>query len=418
MLRALILSLGIFACFNALLGAAEDRRFYAAPPPSDFQPDTGDTPLGEGKPLAMLSEVPIKLSFSAREGYDSNLFATHTDTYASAFSNAAFGANYSFGSPRLNIEANLGGGATYYYTRPGNKMDYNGQFSLSSMFALSPKISLALSSTTAYLSQPDTNVIGGSSRVDGDYITQDAKVAVAYKWSTRLATESGYQFFATHYLNPTLNDTQSFISQTAKQDVSWRLRPLTSAVLEYRANLLTYPGEKGMSSFGNFALVGFDQTFNPKFKWSGRAGLEQRFIQNPVDGPSTYLGPFGESNLSLQYGPTSLITWNARYGTEPSGLTNVSQRQTLRTGLSVTHGFTPRISGILGIGVENDYFNQPGVVTTFSQTIFDASVGVKFKVNKNVSLNASYQFINVNAPKDTSFEYTRNVTFAGVNVSF
>jgi hypothetical protein len=125
-----------------------------------------------------------------------------------------------------------------------------------------------------------------------------------------------------------------------------------------------------------------------------------------------------ESNLSYQFGPASTLSWNARYGTEPSGLTDVTQRQTFRTGLNVSHAFTSRISGNLGLNVEVDYFDQQGVINTFTQTIFDVTAGLNFKINRTVSLSAGYQFVSVYAPKNVVFEYTRNVAFGGVNFAF
>ena len=173
-----------------------------------------------------------------------------------------------------------------------------------------------------------------------------------------------------------------------------------------------------MNSFGNFALVGFDQIFNPRFKWTARLGCEQRFNQNPVDGNSTYFGPYMETNLSYQFGPASTLFWTARYGTEPSGLTNVTQRQTFRTGLTVSHAFTPRISGNLGLNFEEDYFNQSGVINTSNQTIADISAGLNFKINRHISLSAGYQFTDVLAPQNVTMAYTRNVAFVGANFNF
>ncbi|MCK9588820.1 MAG: outer membrane beta-barrel protein, partial [Terrimicrobiaceae bacterium] len=234
----------------------------------------------------------------------------------------------------------------------------------------------------------------------------------------KFSTVTGYQGYANYYLEDELNDTLSFWSSTFKQSFRWLLLPKTTVVAEYRANPIIYTGGADLNSFGNFALVGFDQIFNPRFKWTARLGLEQRFNQNPVDGNSTYFGPYGESNLSYQFGPASTLSWNARYGTEPSGLTNVTQRQTFRTGIAVTHAFTPRISANLGFNFGVDYFDQSGVIDTFTETIFDVALGVNFKINRTASLSAGYQFVDVMAPQNIAFEYTRNVVFVGANLNF
>jgi len=396
--------------------------FFGAPTPSDFPSDTGETPVGEDNagvdPLGFIAGSPIDFTFAIREGYDDNLFTTRTDTDSSFYTNFAAGMAYEFGSPRLQLTSSLGGGATYYYTRPGDKMDFNGQFSLNATYLATPKLTIAIGTTTAYLSQPDTNIIGGTNRVDGDYIYTNTNIDGTYQWTEKFSTVTGYQFYGNYYMESSLNDTQSFISQTIRQNARWLLLPKTTILLEYRANPITYVGGAGLNSFGNFALFGVDQIFNPRFKWTARLGVEQRFNQNPIDGDSTYLGPYGESNLSYQFGPSSTLSWNARYGTEPSGLTNVTQRQTFRTGLAVNHGFTQRISANLGFNFQYDYYDQANVIDPFYQALFDVSAGIAFKVNRHVSINAGYQFVTVYAPENIAFEYTRNVCFVGANFGF
>jgi hypothetical protein len=399
------------------------NAFYMPPTPADFSDDIGSAPVGENDaggfdPLGFLAGSPVKFTAAFREGYDDNLFTTRTNKSASFYSNLAAGAAYQFGGPRLQLSTSLGGGATYYYTRPGEKMDYNGQFSLRAVYRATPKLTLSIDTTTAYMAQPDTNIIGGTNRVNGDYIYSNTSIDASYQWTEKFSTVTGYQLYANYYIEQELNDTQSFISQTIHQSARWLLLPKTTVLVEYRANPIVYPGGAGLNSFGNFALVGFDQIFNPRFKWTARLGVEQRFNQNPVDGNSIYFGPYGESALSYQFGPASTLAWNARYGTEPSGITDVTQRQTFRTGLTVNHAFTPRISGNLGLGFEVDYFDQANVISAFTETIMDVSAGLTFKVNRHLSLSAGYQFVTVYAPENISYEYTRNVAFGGVNFAF
>jgi len=423
LLSASILAVATSGVLNAQVQSFSGRdNFYLPPGPADFPTDVGQRPVGENNagidPVGFLAGSPLNFSAAVREGYDSNLFTTRDDPDSSMYTNLAAGVNYSFGGPRLQLDASLGGGITYYYTRPGEKNDFNGQFSLNAVYMATPKLTISIGTNTAYLAQPDTNIIGGTNRVNGDYIYTNTSIDAAYQWTQKFSTVTGYQFYANYYLEQTLNDTQSFVSQTLHQSFRWLLLPKTTVLVEYRANPITYWGGAGLNSFGNFALVGFDQIFNPRFKWTLRVGAEQRFNENPVDGDSIYIGPYGESNLSYQFGPASTLSWNARYGTEPSGLTNVTQRETFRTGLTVNHAFTPRISANLGFNFEVDYFDQPGVVGSFYETIFDATAGVNFKINRAISLSAGYQFTSVYAPQNIAFEYTRNVAFAGVNFAF
>jgi len=393
------------------------RNLYLAPNPMDFQQQSFAQGSGGMNPIDLLSQTPFGYSFSVREGFDDNLFTERTNKDSSFYTNFAAGVNYQFGGPRLRLSADLTGGVTYYYTRPGDKIDFNGALSLSAVYEATPKLSISINSSTAYLAQPDTSIIGSTNRVDGDYINLNTSIDASYQWTEKFSTVTGYSITGNYYLESSLNSTLSQFSNTLKQSFRYLLLPKTTLVAEYRAQAVIYSGAD-QNSFGNFALLGFDQTFNPRFRWTLRGGIEQRFLNNAIDGASTYLGPYLETNLSYQFGRSSTLGWNARYGTEASGLTNVTQRQTFRTGLSLSHGFTPRISANLTTNFNVDYFDQANVITTYYQTTFDVGVGVSFLVNRFVSLSAGYNFTSVLAPQQVNVEYNRNILYVGANFTF
>ncbi len=416
--------------------------FYSAPPPADFNGGLtdaalvprdlaeGEAPVPEGGTAApassdgkstlgdgWFSKLPIDFTFAVREGYDSNLFTTKNNPDSSFYTNWAAGAYYTFGTPRLQLQTSLNGGVTYYYTRPGDKVDFNGQYSLNAVYLATPRLTLTVNSTTAYLSQPDTNIIGGTNRQDGDYMYSHTTLTGAYQWSQKFSTVTSYDFNVIYYMDNNLNQNQGRIEQTLGQSARWLLLPKTTVVAEYRANPVTY-FDADLNTFNNFFLVGFDQVFNPRFTWSARAGLQVGFDQNPDDGSSVYVGPYGESTLSYQIGKATSISWMMRYGTEASGLNNVTQRQTFRTGLSVAHAFTRRISMTLGANYQANYYDQNNVITSYYENVFDVAVGASYQINRHWSLSAGYQFTADVAPQAEYREYTRNVVYFGANLAF
>jgi len=266
------------------------RQLYLAPNPADFQQQNVPEGSGGTNPIDLLSQTPFGYSFSIREGFDDNLFTERTNKDSSFYTNFAAGVNYQFGGPRLKLSADLTGGVTYYYTRPGDKIDFNGALSLSAVYEATPKLSISINSFTAYLAQPDTSVIGSTNRVDGDYINLNTSIDASYQWSEKFSTVTGYNISGNYYLESSLNNTLSYFTNTLKQSFNYLLLPKTTLVAEYRAQAVVYTGVD-QNSVGNFLLLGFDQTFNPRFRWTLRAGVEQRFLNNPVDGASTYRGP-------------------------------------------------------------------------------------------------------------------------------
>lgn len=417
--RAVVLGVSA-SCILALIQPAAHGQvsFYGAPP-ANLSAETGGSESGGGGgvDLGIFSRKPFKMTLSVREGFDSNTNTTSSNPDSSWYTNFGAGINYSFGSPRLQLGANLGGGITYYYTRPGDKVDFNGSFALNALYRATPRLNLSIGTSTAYLSQPDVAIIGGPNRQSGDYLYSNTTISAAYQWTEIISTVTAYNFTALYYLENDLNQNQGNISQTLSQSINWLWKPKTTLVAEYRANAITYYSAD-LNSFGNYFLVGFDQIFNPKFIWNARLGLQVNFNNNPVDGTSTYVGPFMESTLRYQFAPASSLAWNMRYGTEQSGLYDVTQRQTFRTGLTLSHAITPRLTASLGLNYQCNYYDQADVIETFVENIVDVAVGLKYRVNRFVSLETGYQFTIDIAPAFTGREYNRSIAFAGANFTF
>lgn len=401
--------------------------FHGAPPPSDYGDNIGDnlggdviTPEAEGVAdagLGLFSKIPFAMNFAVREGFDSNVFTTRTDPISSFYTNFAAGTNYNFGSSRLKLASSLGGGVTYYYSRPGDKIDWTGSFALSATYLATPRLALSIATNTAYLSQPDLTIAGGTNRQDGDYLYSNTSLAATYQWSDIISTVTGYNLTVFYYIDENLNDNQGRISQTVSQSINWLWKPKTTLLAEYRINPVTY-FQADLDQLGNFFLLGFDQIFNPKAFWNFRAGAQLNFNNNQTDGSSIYIGPYMESTLRYQFGPASSLAWNMRYGTEASGLNDVTQRQTFRTGITLSHAFTPRLAANLGFNYQCNYYDQANVINTFFENIIDVSVGLTFKINRTISLQAGYQYIIDIAPEAIEREYNRNVAFVGANFAF
>ncbi len=395
-------------------------QFWGAPPPSDFGNDIGDAVIEEedgGIGLGIFSRKPFRFTFSVREGWDSNVYTTRNNPQSSFYTNFAAGISYDFGSPRLQLRSSLGGGLTYYYNRGDDPIDWNGIFSLGATYQATPRLTLTIDTSTAYLSQPDLSIIGGTNRIDGDYLYSNTYLAAAYQWSEKFSTVTSYRFGVFYYVEDSLNDNQGRVEQTISQSGRWLILPKTTGIVEYRLNPVTY-FDADLDSLGNFFLIGVDQIFNPRLVWNARLGAELRFNNNPVDGDSTYIGPYMESNLTYQFGPASSVGWLMRYGTEASGINNVTQRQTFRTGLVLNHAFTRRLSANFSTNWLVNYYDQQDVIPEFYENIVDFSVGLNFLVNRFVSLSAGYQYTIDVAPDAPQREYNRSVAFVGANFSF
>ncbi|HEY5792763.1 MAG TPA: hypothetical protein VIS74_05655 [Chthoniobacterales bacterium] len=406
------------------LGVASSGRSQDAAPSTASSPDqAGGGSGGESKSLSFFdlaggTRNPFKISASIREGYDDNTLTTRTDRKGSFYTNLAAGISYDFGSPRLRLNTNLTGGVAYYYTRPGRKLDLSLIYTLSAVYAASSRLTLGISSTIGWYPQPDVGIAGTPfNNQDGSYFYTSTNVDATYQWTSRFSTTTAYTFRALSYSDQDLNEGQGNISQTLSQSFNFQLWPTTTLVAEYRANAITY-FDADLNSFGNYALLGFNHVFNPRSRWNLRGGLEQRFNNNPVDGKDIYVGPFAESIFIYRFTSRSEVAWSTRYGTEQSGLTDVTQRQTFRTGISVNHGFTARLSGTFDLFYAVSYYDQPGVIPDYYQNVFQANLGLNFALNRLLSLSTGYQFTGALSPQQLDQEYYRNIVYLGLNANF
>ena len=143
-------------------------------------------------------------------------------------------------------------------------------------------------------------------------------------------------------------------------------------VAEYRINLISY-FSAGLDSLANYFVLGFDHSFSPRCTWSLRGGLQVNDNSSPADGSSTYVGPYGQSILTCHFGPASALTWHLRYGTEASGLADVSQRQTFRTGLVLVRAITARVSANLVVDYQGNYYDETGAVSSFFENVLTSA---------------------------------------------
>ncbi|MFV0416198.1 MAG: hypothetical protein ACK5NG_07505, partial [Chthoniobacterales bacterium] len=369
-------------------------------------------------PLSFFTNKPFRITLSVREGWDDNVNASHTNRVSSFYTNFAAGVNYTFGSPRLKLSTNLSGGLTYYYNNDaGRKTNLSGLWNLSAVYSVSPRMTLSMGTSTGYYSQPTISNPGTAFSGDQSYFSSNTYFSLSYQWTERFSTTTGYRIGAIIYSGNRVNDGLGNISQTISQSFNFHLWPTTTLVAEYRINPVTY-FSADQNSWGNYFLLGFNHTFNPRSTWTFRAGAELRFLDRVGTGSQTYIGPYVESVFRYQLNPRSSIAWTLRYGTENSGTFNITQNQTFRTGININYALTSKLTASAGAYYAVSYYNQKNVVAPFYQNALEAFVGLRYALNQRVSFSAGYRYSGVLAQKQQDREYYRNVVYVGVNTNF
>ncbi len=376
--------------------------------------------------LGNFSRFPVHVSVSLREGYDDNVFTSSINPQESWFTNAGLGLTYDFGSPRTQLSIGAGAGVTYYWDT-GNNVDGNNDYDVNAYISLSlthkatPRLTFAVASYLTYQSQPDFAQAIGLNRRSGNFFFTQDKGTVTYLWTPRFSTATSYTFVGLRYDDRSVGFFEDRIENIFGNEFRFLLWPTTTLVAEYRYQIVSYD-RIDRDSTTHFALGGFDHSFSPRFSLSLRAGAEFREYDSndPINNGSD-TSPYGEATLNYALGKNTSLSWTNRYGIEEPDVQTNPSRRTFRTGLSVKHNFTQRISGQLGAFYQHDDYdsvNSPLFVSDgFTEDAFDVAVSLRYAVNRWFALEGGYNHTEVTSDVDFR-DYSRNRVWAGVNVTF
>ncbi|MEY4299255.1 MAG: putative beta-barrel porin 2 [Verrucomicrobiota bacterium] len=414
---------------QADISPAPKGRSHDAPP-EDFVgqenlPSQPTADIGEGR----FERRPFRYSFAVKEGYNSNVNTTQNDPIESLFTQISGGVAYDFGSSRLKLNTSFDAGLTFYYNNEGLSNDGlfpTLTFVLGAEYAATPRLALSFNTYTALLSQPDYGTSGAPNSQVGNYIISDTTIGAKYLWAPKFATETTYNPRFYYYFEDSQNDIQGRFEQTVGQQFLFLWKPTTALVGEYRFDTRDYFTANDLDSVGNFLLLGFDHTLNPRSTLTVRGGVEQRFNKNPTPGQNgdtdVYFGPFGEVNFNYALGKDTSVGLQARYGTTASGLSYYNQGQQLLLGLTGTRQLTRRISASVFFNYQNNYYTQPGgdnINPNYYDNVFNTGLNVNFLINRVLSLQAGYAYSTlISSQTDQQRDYTQSIVFLGTQLSF
>ncbi len=383
---------------------------------------TASTDLGLGN----FSDNPFHVTVTARGGYDDNVNLAPFDEQESAFTNLALGITYNFGDPRTTMSLDSGAGGTYYFNRDDD-FDVNAYIRFSVSHKVTPRWTLGANLYLSYQSQPDfQNFAAGATsfgRQNQNFFFSVDKFYSTFAWTPRFSTLSSFTVGYTDYDSEIRSLFEDRVELTSGTEFRFLAAPTTTVVLEYRIGNVIYSEVDDRDSNSLFLLAGFDHDFSPRFSVSMRGGVEFREYDN--DNGALFLGmdeneitsPYGELTLNYAIAETTKVSWFNRYSIEEPGLPQVRSRQTYRTSLSLTHNFTPRITGGLSAAYQNDDYDGNAIATGFTEDSFDIAVSVRYAINRNWAVDLGYNHTEV--VSDFMFrEYARNRVYGGVAFTF
>lgn len=356
-------------------------------------------------------KLPFSVTVGVGAGWDSNVNLSPTDEQESAYISAKIIAEYSTGDRRTSYSVGLTYTPQYYLDAPEGIDEYQNSTSLN--FAIRHRATSRLTITDnlyfAYEYEPNYQVGTSVARRTQPYIYGYNNLNVAYAWTKRFSTVSGYTISGINY-DDDAESGENYISHLFSQDFRYAFTRQTTGVLTYRYGMTEY--DNGFGDYtSQYFLGGIDHSFSRRTSGSFRAGAEVRDRDN--GGSST--NPYAEASFSHSIAKQTYVRLYGRYGFEDADIGNTTERTSLRTGVSVQQRFTNRLGGNLGANYIFDQFEGGG--TDFDDNIIEVSLGLDYSVYKNLVLNTGYSFTTTSSDA-AAREYDRHILSVGMTAKF
>src|SRR6266550_1163028 len=425
-------------------GSEDEEQTETAPSPElnpgapvQIRPD-------EGSPVAGTEIITpefnigrhLHLSGSLNGGYDDNVNLTPTGS-PSWYANPTANFRYLFGSARLAMDLLVGGGINYYFDHPGGRYyDPIVYLEFSLAYKVTPRLTLNLSTSSAYESQPELGTALSAINRLGNYFRSENHLSAHYKLSPRWSSVTSYELSALEYESSAASGHDRLQNAFSEQ-LRYLWLPTTTVSGEYRFSLNESQSAQGGSTTQSL-IAGLEQSFSPRFKAGLHSGVQFR-SQNGGDRTS----PFVETSLqyelgsqgrtaSRQSGSGTYIIWTTRYSIEESDLQQAAGRETFRTNLLLNYAMTARISARLGLTYshgDNGSSNQMSSRSlggSSTETTLDITPSVRYAITQHCEFNVGYRYTDVQnglgavalEPVQSVASYTRNRYFAGITISF
>lgn|GEM_PF-828436 len=364
------------------------------------------------------AEKPFTISASIREGYNDNIYTSHTDKKGSFNTSISPEIYYKLPMPDGDFSLRYTFNTIYYNDRPQDSWDFQHGFVAHYAHDFSPRLSIDLRESFNYDQTPQASSNSALIRRNGNGYTNSAGASATYTWTNRFSTTTSYNNSFNGYEDRTVNGVNEFVDNGVSQDFSYKLLPSTSLVLSYAFDHYDYSHID--RSYDHHSLsVGVDHSLLREWVVSGRVGGE--YVEYSNKALSSTTNPYMTLRTSWNFLPRSSL------GASYSLQSNVTDYSSYGSGyghnvqFDISHGWTPRLSTEASIlFAYTDYSSSQALTSgagNQSEKTFSPSLKGVYTVTDYLSLEAGYIFSEILA-NDAAREYTQNQFFFGVRGTY
>jgi hypothetical protein len=411
--------------------------------------------LSIGPEMQTEGEWPWTLSISSQIGWDSNPFATPSNSTTapvpssspSAPPAAAEKSSSSQGTGTLQGDVSLtyatGGrsnhfnlaadySALLYAKVPPGSQDFSNNWKVSADYSRkeSELVSISDSLYLAHQTQPDFAVGLTLNRpTNGSFVAYN-NLSLSYSLSRVLSLVTSYTLTGVRYDDQAFQ-SEDYVEHIIGEQLRYMMTRRTTGTLSLRYEISDYSHMPTTSSNTEFVLLGMDHQFSRWLQGTISAGMEFRKYNGPL---GSVTAPDVEASLSYRMGKNTTWRWYASLGLNDTGSAGTQSGYSYQTGLSLSQQLAPRLTMSISLsGGWTDYSRGfapqvpvapiPGIPVSAAQpdqiqATYGASLNFSYQLYKNVSLTASYSYTDVTGQSALVAAYDRQQVTLGLSASF
>ena len=227
---------------------------------------------------------------------------------------------------------------------PGQKYEYTGNLSLIYLRRITSRAQFTATVDASYQVQPDvTQVNAPTSNNRGAYIVANAKADLSYRLTPRFSSVTSVSYRTIYYVEEQEN-SNSYEETTFGTELRYLFSPRLTLLGELRYASVLHDENPELDTATYTLLVGGELTLSRRFSATLRVGEAVQTYETG-DGEAGS-APYLEAVLRYRVSRATTVSWNARYGYEVAGTAD-SELIVFRTGLAISHVFTPRLQGAI-----------------------------------------------------------------------
>lgn len=374
--------------------------------------------------------LPLKWVVGTNVIWDDNVAPGAGSKESSFAVNPYVGLSFVNITPQTTWDVYVRLGLVYYFDQPNvnGSSDVNSQSraGVNLTHRFSERLRFSSRNFIAYELEPDYAYGYASSRQLSEYFYWQTDNSIGYRWTERFATYTGLILSGADYGD--VNNNDRFTWELYNQ-ARYQLGPQTVLTFDYRYAQTSDPNGAASDSTDQYILLGAEHRFSPNTIGILRVGAQIRSVDNGDDNVSPYMEMALNSQINQQFSVRAFT----RYGIEsydtvrstPGGLTEFSDRRTLRFGVSSEYAISPITSIFGGVDYIPANFSGgniisggvPGPVGDYNENIVNAYIGVSVKINDLLTGTVSYNYTHSDSdfPSQT---YNRNRISLGLSAEF